>query len=169
LNDKVIPLLDLYPIMVSHMGKERAISRHLTKSLMNLDERNLQNFLDNFKIKIFTIDNICEFLVNDGETKYKFSKDTVWHYSSKESFKKAFSNVDYITLHLDILHRYWDLLTIEEIRAIRESNWLQAADNSLKCFNDLTLWEGDPKDFIWPNKYSIIQKILNYPLLILSK
>ena len=132
---------------------------------MNLDERNFQNLLDNFKIKIFTIDNICEFLVNDGETKYKFSKDTVWHYSSKESFKKAFSNVDYITLHLDMLHKYWDLLTPEEIRAIKESNWLQAADNSLKCFNDLTLWEGDPKDFIWPNKYSIIHsKLAKHPI-----
>ena len=165
LNDKVIPLLDFYPIMVSHIGKKRAISRHLTKSLMNLDERDLQNFLDKFKIKIFTISNICELLVNDGETKHKFSKDGGWHYPSKESFKKAFSNVDYITLHLDMFHKYWDLLNAEEIRAIKESNWLQAADDSLKCFNDLTLWEGNLKDFIWPNKDSIIHsKLAKHPI-----
>ena len=156
LNGKVIPLLDFYPIVVSHTGKEQALSRHLAKILMKLDESTIQNFLYNFKIKPFTIHNICELLVNDGKTNHTFGEDGGGHYSSKESFEKDFSNIDYIKLHLDTLDKYWDLLTKEEIGAIKESDWLKAADESPQCFNDLTLWEGDMKDFIWPEKNSIM-------------
>ncbi|MDO8727103.1 MAG: hypothetical protein Q7J35_13625 [Candidatus Methanoperedens sp.] len=165
LNGKITPLLDLYPITVSLTGKERALSHQLAKSLMKFDENTIQNFLGNFKIKTFTIHNICELLVNDGKTKHTFSKDGGWHYPSKESFEKYFSNIDYIELHLDTLHKYWDLLTKEEIGAIKESDWLQDANSDPQCFEYLTLWEGDIKDFIWPVKDSIIHpKLAKHPI-----
>jgi hypothetical protein len=94
LNGKVIPLLDLYPIVVSHTGKEQALSRHLTKSLLKLDQSIIQNFLDNFKIKPFTIHNICELLVNDGKTNHTFGEDGGWYYNSKESFEKDFLKIE---------------------------------------------------------------------------
>jgi hypothetical protein len=165
LNGKIIPLLDLYPITVSLMGKERALSHHLAKSLMKFDENTIKNFLGNFKIKTFSINNICELLVNDGKTKHTFSKNDAWYFPSKESFEKYFSNIDYIELHLDTLHKYWDLLTKEEIGAIKESDWLQDANNHPQCFNDLTFWEGDIKDFIWPVKDSIIHpELAKHPI-----
>lgn len=167
LDGKIIPLIDLYPIVISHIGKERTLSHHLAKILKEVNESTLKKFLEDFNIKPFTLHNICELLVNDGKTKHTFggAGAVSWHYPSRESFENAFSDIDYIKLNLDTLHKYWDLLTKEEIGAIKESKWLQAADGSLQSFNNLTLWEGSMRDFIWPDKDSIIHpRLAKHPI-----